>query len=217
MNSIIIPTYCPVPEVQTLLQTCLRSIRENTVLPYQLVVVEQGPQCIDLSESLPFRYLHLPEPVGYARAVNIGTDMAVGDHMFIVNNDITVPFGWDKFLLQIYNEDHMMGLLSPVDKPGLIGIFEESWWSCVLVSTAVWTAVGPLDDRDLNYRLHDQDWSIRCTKAGYKVRRFAGVQVQHQESSTYRHMQIDETSERAVMRRRHGFEHFYQWAAAGKP
>lgn len=226
MNSVIIPTYCPTPEVAVLLQRCLASLFACSADPYELIIVEQGDKyCCAKDASLcntrqivcRVLYDYHRHPIGYAAAVNRGMEMATGDYLFIVNNDIEVPSSWDRDLLRVYQEEPKIGLLSPVDRDGLVGVFEESWWSCVLISRKVWNEVGPLDDKDLNYRFHDQDWSIRCTKAGYKVRRYAGVRVEHKESSTYRHMTTDETAERAVMRSRYGHEHFYQWVQAGRP
>lgn len=227
MNSIILPTYCPVPSVEEQLKVFLQGLEQNTVLPYELVVVEQGKQVFP---SIPYtsgklleagewpeaaKYFHQEQPMGYAKAVNKGVEMSSGEWLFIVNNDIKVPYGWDDKLLKAYQRlPKGKGLLSPIERGRGVEkddfILNESWWSCVLIHRSVWDEVGRLDDEVLNYRFHDQDWSIRCRRAGYDVARYRGVVIDHIESSTYRHMNIDEGPERAEMLRRHGALHFHE-------
>lgn len=237
MNSIIIPTLCPTIDVKHKLLECLGSIARHTVRPFELVLVEQGDRIVtgdkvlavfDNCVSLPGEkqtLIYTADKLGYARAVNIGVKAAsASDYIFIVNNDITVPPRWDEDLINAYERPitwpggaRVMGMLSPIEQGRCVKsnsfIFNESWWSCVLMNRRVWNVVGELDDVDLNYRLHDQDWSIRCHKAGYGVGRYCGVVVQHEEASTYRHLapEVNESAERAIMRERHGVEHFFQW------
>lgn len=219
--SIIIPSYRPVVEVAELELECLRSIRQHTQNDYELVYVrnEEYNPLIDcpVLAARNVRFVDMGEPVGYARAVNIGVAVSSGDYLFIVNNDIKILTpGWDQEMLDMYESKRAsvtrFGLLSPEDRPGWLGVnLDSSWWSCVLISRAVWDKVGPLDDKLLNYRFHDQDWSIRCRKAGYHVARYGGVRVAHKESSTYKHMKVEEGPEREEMVRRYGVAHFFEW------
>jgi GT2 family glycosyltransferase len=214
MNSIIIPTYCPVPEVADLLQQCVEKIAKHTVLPYELIVIEQGKRYFKQSPAQVTVYSSFDEPIGYAKAVNIGVGMAQGEYLFIVNNDIFVPHGWDHALIRDYELTHGCAMMSACDRPEVTSIQHDvSWWSCVCINRQRWKEIGPLNDELLNYRFHDQDWSIRATKAGYRVCRDGYVQVQHFEASTYRHMQptVNEGGERAEMIRRYGVAHFYEW------
>ena len=161
------------------------------------------------------KYFWYSGPIGYAKAVNVGVRASEGEHLLIVNNDIVVHPGWAEKLVRTYDSIPFMGMLSACDLPGPETDMVElntSWWSCACISRDTWEKIGALDEEKLNFRLHDQDWDIRAYNMGYKIARYRGVQVEHDESSTYRHMAIDETAERAEMRRRWGVEHFVDYA-----
>lgn len=228
MNSIILPTYCPAQEVESALHEFMDTLAMSTTLPAELVVVEQGKRLVEKDLLLykstgaivHSQYRYYPDPIGYARAVNIGASLAVGDYLFIVNNDLKLPYGWDAKLLTAYRSVPDMGLLSPLEhtRGGYNGIIlNESWWSCVLISRKVWETVGPLDDEKLNYRFHDQDWSIRCKRKGFQVARLGSLRVHHIDSTTYKHMPVkrEEGEERAEMIRRYGYAHFFEWFGHG--
>lgn len=215
MNSIVIPTYCPTRGVEELLEKCIDLIESRTELPYELVIVENGSKTriVDIAADVLVR---TPEPLGYAKAVNLGISLAHGDHFLIVNNDIHVEEGWDRELVEAYaNLPSKGGVLGAFDQQGGGREYwmDVSWWSCVCISRSSWSYVGELDAGALNYRLHDQDWSIRAKLAGLDVARWTGARVKHYEGSTYKHMKTDdiEIPERAEMRRRWGHEHFVDW------
>lgn len=220
MNSIIIPVYIPHVEVLDKLKMCVASIMAHTADPFELVVVEQGERLWQaLIPVQPQAHVHLQKPVGFAKAVNIGVHCSTGDFLFIVNSDIIVPQAWDIKLRAVYaGMGSAAGVLCPTDQhfteEDKIG-FDVGWWSCVLISRRVWDDVGPLDEKNLPMRFHDQDWNIRCRQHGLAVARYYGVQVQHDEGSTYRHVKYDDAdlAERQIMRERYGHEHFCQWVA----
>src|SRR5262249_54585573 len=91
-------------------------------------------------------------------------------------------------------------------------VWEESWYSFWMIRERVVNIVGLFDTR-LAYRFHDQDYSIRLKKAGFKVLRTSAVRVQHDEASTYRKMNLSEVEakERETMINRYGVEHFRDW------
>ena len=76
---------------------------------------------------------------------------------------------------------------------------------------ATFTRVGYLDEL-INYRFHDQDYSIRVKKAGLPVRRTGKVVVQHENSATYKKMNRNEDpAEAEIMMERHGAKTFGDW------
>lgn len=220
MISIILPSYCPAPDVEQKLKTCLESLYMTTDMDKcELVVVEQAGRQADnylSSQKLRHPYIHVSynNPVGFSEAVNAGVRLAHGDMYAIVNNDIVFSQGWLDKMVEVYKSNPLSGLLAPIDQHHSIDDHEytDSWWSCVLISRDVWNEVGELDTEHLRYRYHDQDWSIRCHQAGYKVQRTRRVKVYHDDGSTYRHMksQVDESAEADYMIRTHGVRHFIQ-------
>lgn len=218
-TSIILPTYCPTPEVEEYLKNCLEALAAHSTSECEVVVVENGSESPLLHSRMCDTFVRTRQPLGYAKAVNIGVKLARAEYLLIVNNDLFVEQNWDTELCEAYERlPGGGGVLGAVEthltSPGVKEFWmDASWWSCVCIRRDVWDKVGPLDDGPLNYRLHDQDWSIRAKLAGYDVARWTGARVRHVNSATYKHMETHhiETSERAEMRRRHGHEHFVDW------
>src|ERR1700721_1883371 len=220
--SIILPTYCSAPDVEPKLRRCLKLLAAHTNwTDKELIVVEQGElaaakwlgtfQYQFNAAKVKIKYIHEAQPIGFAKAVNTGVEASSGDYLLIVNNDIDVSHNWADRLIKAYEHQPKAGLLFPActDPKDAIETIEypHSWWSCVCIARRVWDDVGKLDAEKLNYRMHDQDWSIRAFNKGYIVGCYRGVTVVHDDSSTYRHMTVNEVPERSEMIRRWGFEH----------
>lgn len=154
------------------------------------------------------QHVYREAPMGYARAVNLGLALATGDILIIANNDLILPHGWLDGMLQDYQE----GTLAPQDMSVDPIIYEDAhWFSLVMMGRDTFTKVGYLDEL-INYRFHDQDYSIRVKKAGLPVRRTGKVVVQHVNSATYKKMNRNEDpAEAEIMMQRHGAKLFSDW------
>jgi GT2 family glycosyltransferase len=208
--SIIIPTYCPDNEVVEAYNKFFSSLKKYTNREdYQLVVIEQGVQLVN--ELIPDIYIHKEKPIGYARAVNLGMAVADGDYLIVINNDIELSENWLENLVNDYEKEfNGMGLLSAMDydRPGIVE--NESWYSLFIVGRRTFQTVGYLDEI-LNYRFHDQDYSIRLKKAGFKIGRTGNVKVKHKDSTTFKKMNINIGFEEKIMNERHGAILFSDW------
>lgn len=215
--SLIVPSYCPDLEVEDRANAFIASLRATTPKSlYQLVVVEQGPRNVFMKTFLEIdQYAYKPLPIGYARAVNLGIALADCDLLVVANNDLILPENWLPQLIHDYSE-FGPGILSPMNYPGAgPGVkHDNSWYSLWITDRQTWRTVGYFDEL-LNYRMHDQDMSVRMKKAGFGVMRTGNVVVEHFESSTYRKMNVSEQEqkEREIMVARHGYAHFHEWLA----
>lgn len=88
--SIVIPTY----NKTDLLQDCLRSIKQQTCTPDEVIVVDDASTEIiagAVSEIFPAaRVLRLENNSGFCVAINTGIRAAAGSHVFLLNNDMTL-------------------------------------------------------------------------------------------------------------------------------
>lgn len=210
-SSIILPNYCPDAEVTAHLMKFLETLEKNTDRDsYELIVVENGSFTPQLAEKANF-YVYKDHPIGYAKAVNIGLSLAEGDYIVIMNNDLQVPKDWLPRMIEEY-ESTKGGILAPVDFKTDPDIFYDShWFSMVMMSRKVFTEIGYLDEQ-INYRFHDQDYSIRVKKAGYEVMRTGKVTVKHINSATYLKMgRNEDPEEEKLMIKRYGVSHFHDW------
>ena len=205
MISLILPTYSPDKEVHNKCMDFLANLQQNTDMEnVQFIVVENGSHTPELEKAADI-YIHKEEPIGYAKAVNIGWSLADGDYIVTLNNDLKVPPKW----LEKMIEDYQPGTLAPMDFESNPEIFEDShWFSLVMMDRKTFTKVGYLNEI-INYRFHDQEYSIRVWKQGLKVNRTGKVVVDHINSLTYNKMERNEDpAEKQWMLDNWGASHF---------
>jgi len=207
MITLVLPNYAPDEEVRSKSLEFLRNLKEATDMSQvQFIVVENGSYTPELEAAADI-YVHKEEPIGYARAVNIGWSMADGDYIVTLNNDLMMPAGWLEQMLK----DYQPGTLAPqdVNAPGIIE--DSHWFSLVLMDRETFTKIGYLNEI-INYRFHDQEYSIRVKKAGLKVNRTGNVVVDHINSLTYRKMKRNEDpAERQWMLDNYGVATFNEY------
>ena len=110
--SIVIPVYNNL----ALTTTCRASIRRNTHLPYELLIVDNGseePVAFD-AEQNNIRVIRNEKNMGFAAAVNQGIRATRGDYVVVLNNDTVVTPGWLDQMLDHFEKDPMIGVLAPL-------------------------------------------------------------------------------------------------------
>jgi len=217
--TLVLPVYVPDEAVERRQDTFVSSLAHATELhSVEVVVVENGSDTMwkHVPKFKWCRTVCYNHPVGYARAANAGIALADTEFIVILNNDLVLPPGWLEQLVADYKE-FGPGILSPMHyKGGAAGFHPDScWFSCWMSDKKTLQKIGYFDEM-LPYRLHDQDYAIRCKKAGFIVGRTGNVVVEHFESTTYKKMNVSEqeAEERRIMRERYGCEHFHEWLAA---
>ncbi|MHB8066844.1 MAG: glycosyltransferase [Desulfobaccales bacterium] len=101
LSSIIIPVFNNL----SLTRQCLESIRENTDLPYEIILVDNGSSdgtkdYLKKMETAGWvRVITNRTNLGFARASNQGADAALGEFLVFLNNDTIVQTGWLKELV----------------------------------------------------------------------------------------------------------------------
>ncbi len=97
MFSILIPTWNNL----ALLQLCVRSIRENSAYPHQIIIhVNDGSDgSLAWVKAQGLTYSHSPENIGICLAVNESAMHATQDYIVYLNDDMYCCPGWDTALL----------------------------------------------------------------------------------------------------------------------
>lgn len=96
-------------------QRCVESVRQNTDVPYELIIVDNG------SESLAREYArqaadkaHLNDSnLGFSRGMNQGLQIAEGTYTAFINNDTVLPPGWGSLLCQDLATNPRAGVVVP--------------------------------------------------------------------------------------------------------
>lgn len=117
----LVTVVVPVLNQAALTERFVASLYENTKLPFELVLVDNGsgPDIAALARTLAaqhtnFVYVRNEINQGFGYACNQGLAVARGDAVVIINNDVVVPQGWLSRLLAVMQEDPQVGMVGPV-------------------------------------------------------------------------------------------------------
>ena len=136
---------------------------------------------------------------GFAKGNNIGTRLATGEYIILLNNDVLVTPGWVSHLVHHASKKNV-GLVGPVtnsigneakinisyDPENMIELENEAtkytlnhWGEtqelnnlaafCWICPKAVYNKIGELDERFGRGMFEDDDYCYRVRKAGYKI------------------------------------------------
>lgn len=100
--SIVIPTWNSL----TLLQTCLESIQQNTVVPHEVIIhINEGIDgTLDWLLSQQYKYTHSEKNIGICRALNLAVKKSIAPYIVYLNDDMVVCPQWDSALLDVIQQ-----------------------------------------------------------------------------------------------------------------
>ena len=98
----------------------VRSIRDNTTLPYELIIVDNGskPDTQRWVEENSDQSIIFQENQGFSKGFNEGVKLAQGKYVMMANNDTAFPPDWDKKLVDIIEKNPGAGIVTPVYTSG---------------------------------------------------------------------------------------------------
>jgi glycosyltransferase involved in cell wall biosynthesis len=106
--SVLIATYNREPE----LSACIRSVLAQSRQPDEVIVVDQSPRPAEASIAVLcrearvlLRYVHAPHLSGATTARNHGIDLASGEFVLFLDDDIELDSGYIATLLEVFEED----------------------------------------------------------------------------------------------------------------
>ena len=94
----------------------VKSIRDNTTLPYELIIVDNGsePDTQRWVEENSDQSIIFQENQGFSKGFNEGVKLAQGKYVMMANNDTAFPPDWDKKLVDIIEKNPGVGIVTPV-------------------------------------------------------------------------------------------------------
>ena len=98
----------------------VKSIRENTTLSYELIIVDNGsePDTQKWVEENSDQSIIFQENQGFSKGFNEGVKLAQGKYVMMANNDTEFPPDWDKKLVDIIEKNPGAGIVTPVYTSG---------------------------------------------------------------------------------------------------
>jgi O-antigen biosynthesis protein len=197
---------------------CIESIRKYTQgTNYELIVVDNAStdETTDwLKQQMDIKTIFNDENVGFPRGCNQGIEIASGENILLLNNDVIVTKNWlENLLVSLYSSE-TIGAVGPVtnsaayystipvsykDMEDMHQFAEEhnksnpiKWEErlkligfCMLIKRIVVDKIGLLDERFTPGNFEDDDYSIRIRKAGYKLLLCNDTFIHHYGSTSW--------------------------------
>ncbi|WP_410514168.1 glycosyltransferase family 2 protein [Paenibacillus sp. BR2-3] len=213
MTSIIIPTYNGLD----LLQTCVESITAHTDTPYEIIVVDNGSEdrTTAYCRSKKITFISMPANAGFPVACNAGINLAYGDELLLLNNDVLVSRGWLSNMKRALYSAPDVGIVGPVTNyasgrqqvetfyEGTADFYlaaekanipDPSKWTetrrlvglCFLFKREVLDKVGLLDERFSPGHYEDDDYCFRARLHGYRLLIAGDTLVHHEGSASFK-------------------------------
>jgi len=241
--SIVIPVYNALDYAAA----CVESLyRVSDPALFEVIIVDNGSMAGDAvawleSEKLRLNlwFLRYDEPLGFARAVNIGVHHARGAYVVILNSDTVVTDGWLTALMHAMDNDPALGVVSPITNhaggerqqdlkavslradqaqayaqsisvPAITEITTlRLTFFCVMVRRALWELLGGLDEGYRTGNYEDDDFCLRTLIVGYRLGVARDSFVFHHNNTTFK---VNDLSHGSWMN--HNERRFYDRAAA---
>ncbi|AFC32787.1 family 2 glycosyl transferase [Paenibacillus mucilaginosus 3016] len=207
--SIVIPHKDGLP----LLVRCIDSIRRHTETPYEIIVVDNGSRdgSVEYCLQAGVRLISSPSNRGFPAACNLGMQLAGGDAVLLLNNDVVVAPRWLTNLMRCLYASEDMGLVGPVtnyasgvqmvDTPyntpeqadSVPNEPDPAKWQevrrligfCLLFKRETMERIGLLDEAYSPGHFEDDDYCYRARAAGYRLMAAGDTFVYHQGSASF--------------------------------
>ncbi len=196
-TSIIILTYNNLQYTRQ----CIESIRKNTKLgSYEIIIVDNASTDGTkewINEQHGIASIQNEENNGFPKGCNQGIEIAKGDNILLLNNDVIVTPNWLENLLKCLYSSDDIGAVGPVSNNVAYyqqidvnyssldelnefatkhNVTDSSKWEerikligfCMLIKRTVFEKIGLLDERFSPGNFEDDDLSIRIRNEGYK-------------------------------------------------
>ena len=225
--SIIIPVY----NALTYVKNCIKNIyqcHQKTTITFEVIVVDNNSNSETKSwlqeakEKYPnLKLITQEKNLGFGPAVNIGFNKSAGEYLVILNSDTIPSSNWLENLINAFQADEYLGIVSPVtnyvgegnqiDKDAIdlpkkdIEKYAESIqdryeiiyepsrlvFFCVMIKRSVIDCIGNLDEGYIRGNFEDDDYCLRARIAGFKLGIVTNSFVYHHGSATYKKNRFD--------------------------
>lgn len=223
---IVIATWNAVP----MTRTALASVRDKSAHPYRLILVDNSDEeeareqyraiaaCGEYGETL---LIQNEGNLGWLKATNLGLQVADGDYVCLLNNDVVCGDGWLARCIDLIRREPDIGLVNPRGNERLenaevadvdayahhLATSESGRYTerahcsgfCLVMPRRVVAEVGLLDDIFAGGYYEDNDFSYRARAAGYRCAQCDDAFVFHLGSQSFGKLPVEE--KRAMVER----------------
>ena len=173
---------------------CIESIRKNTELNYQLVIVDNGSTdgTLQYAETILNErdmLIRSSKNMGFSSGNNLGARVTTGEYLLFLNNDCEVGVNWLEQLITASEDAVLVGaslaFLEKDDKKKILyyrGVckndaepmsYLEGW--CLLIRRKDFLHLEGFDIQFDPFFSEDADLSFKCREAGLKIKKLPDV------------------------------------------
>jgi len=197
-TSIVILTYNQLEYTKQ----CIDSIRKYTQHgTYEIIIVDNHSTdgTVEwLMQQKDIKVIFNDINLGFPKGCNQGIEIASGDYVLLLNNDVIVTENWLNNLLTALESDHSIGAVGPITNSAayytavptsytyldemhqfarMNNISDSEKWEerlkligyCMLIKRQVIQEIGLLDEQFTPGNYEDDDYSVRLRESGYKL------------------------------------------------
>jgi len=181
----------------------IESIRKNTDVPYELIMVDNGSRdgTQEYIKQVADKYHFFERNTGFSHGFNKGLSLASREYIAICNNDTEFPPNWFRLLVQSFDSDPKCGLVFPCYTKGLkiarrwrpgkkvirLTPFEDSYPSGVAILSKLMILRDKLGGFSEDYEIasgEDADLCFKVWTVGLDIYIDERVLVKHKGKST---------------------------------
>lgn len=186
--SVVLPLLLPDQFTVALTEFCIKSMRVCADQPFELVVVETGSEHFK-GHPLVDKYLHVPQKRGYTKDFNEGCELATGEYIVHMGNDVIVNDGWVGALLEPFERFNDCGVSAcSATEPGAFigprlpmpGLIVEGMFAPMMMFHKRWRL-----DEAYEGGYSDSDLIMRIYTEGLRAYRNCRVVVHHMDRITW--------------------------------
>lgn len=194
MLSIVMLVYNCEPVISQMTREAVRSVRDNTVGDYELILFKNGGEVLDWTiyeEGIQGLQLATDrgERLGLATAYNRSFARTKGDVFCVLHNDVVLSEGWNTPLMEAAKKGCLA--FPMVDESSsnceLRGIPRTKEWqttgACFMLSRESWNMLGGYDEEYTGFHWEDTDLFYRAMNAGIRLVR-CPVTIIHYRGAT---------------------------------
>jgi GT2 family glycosyltransferase len=210
MISIIIPCY----NQHEVTIECLNSIKDNTTLEHEIIIIDNGsdPRFENINLPINCHIVRNEENLGFPKAVNQGIEISKGEYIILLGNDVIVTPDWEwrlvkylqrgfsivspvtnycagmqKTFARVYSNRKELDSIAKDISIASNGIVSEVNWIigfCMAFSKELVGEIGLLDDSNWPCCGEDIEYCLRAKDKGKKIGIIEEVYVHHIGSVT---------------------------------
>lgn len=220
--SVIIPVYNAADYTKSCLDKVFASLNQAS---YEVIVVDNHSTdntkkiLSEYKDHDNFSYYCLDENYGFSGGVNYGFSRAKGKYFIILNNDTLVTPGWIDRLIEAFNSDELIGIVSPITNyvgegpqvdpeaveisPEAIDLYAQNIvdrgvsyeshrlvFFCVAIRRELVDLIGLMDTGYVKGNFEDDDYCLRAILSGFKLAIAQNAFVYHFGSMTFKKNRI---------------------------